>query len=250
MDIGIIECGRNKPEWLARHGGFADWFPPLLDLAGADFSYSTWRADLGELPERIDACDAYLLTGSPHSVTDALPWQRPLSDFIVRVREGRPLVGICYGHQHIHAALGGEVGRRDNWGVGVRSYPVLAVPPWCADDASHPTPAFDLIALHQDHVVVPAPGTVILAGREDCPFAVTQIGDTILTFQPHPEMTSAQARAIYDLHRTDMGDRLWRDAQRSLAHTRSTQLAADWIVRFLNAASRRCSSPARNKGEF
>lgn len=250
MHIGIIECGRNKPEWLPRHGGFADWFPPLLGPAAPGLEYSIWRADLGELPDRIDPCDGYLLTGSPHSVTDGLPWQRALSDFIVRVREERPLVGICYGHQHIHAALGGEVGRRDNWGVGVRSYPVQTVPRWAGYDLGDAAAAFDLIALHQDHVVTPAPGTVVLAAREDCPFAITQIGDNILTFQPHPEMTPEQATLIYDLHRQDMGEGVWRDAQSGLSHARSTDLAADWIVRFLEAAGRRRAAASRNREEF
>lgn len=232
MLLGILECGRNKPEWLAEHGGFADWFPRLLCVSAQRLQYRVWRVDQSELPMEVTECDAWLLTGSPTSVYQDLPWQVELTRFVRSAVPHRPLVGVCYGHQHLHHALGGKVAKREDWGVGVQRYEVSTRPEWLNDEPAA-SEGFELIALHQDHVVEPAEGTQVYAGNADCPLAVTQIGDNVLTFQPHPEMTPDQAALIYALHRQDMGEDYYRRAIASLALPRNAHRAADWIVRFL-----------------
>lgn len=234
--IGILECGRNKPEWVRDHGGFADWFPPLLNPVDPNLEFRNWTVIDGELPDAPDLCDAWLLTGSPASAYQGEPWQAALTQFVVEARRHRPIVGICYGHQHLHAALGGTVEKAPQWGVGIKAYAIKRKPSWL--DANSAAPDLDrlrLIALHQDQVTVPAPGTQVLASSPDCAFAVTTIGPNILTFQPHPEMTPAQVTEIFDLHRRDMGDALWEQAQASLATPRDDNLAARWIVDFIRS---------------
>ena len=111
MKIGILECGTNRPEW-AQYGRFADWFPPLLAQAGVPFDTQVWNVSEGELPDRTDVCDAWLLTGSPASAVDDADWQRALSDYLRPLIGHQPVVGICYGHQHLHRMLGGTVEER------------------------------------------------------------------------------------------------------------------------------------------
>jgi len=236
--IGILECGRNKSEWIPDHGGFGDWFPPLLQPLDPALRFAVWRADLGELPDGPDACDAWLLTGSPVSTYQDLPWQKALSAFVLEARDRRPIIGICYGHQHLHAALGGHVEKAPQWGAGIRSYDIVQRPAWLGDDhAARTAGQISLVALHQDHVTRPAPGTRVLASSPDCPFAITLIGANVLTFQPHPEMTPRQAAKIYDLHRNNLGDALWRRARTSLDGPRDDRLAARWIVDFVKSRS-------------
>jgi GMP synthase-like glutamine amidotransferase len=204
--IGILECGRNKPEWTAEHGGFADWFPPLLHSVDPDLAFRVWCVIDGELPDAPDQCDAWLLTGSPASTYENASWQDALNRFVIEAREHRPLIGICYGHQHLHAALGGRVGKAPHWGAGITRYSIDRQPAWLQRAGEDPaSDHFSLIALHQDQVIVAAPDTQVLASSPDCPLAVTMIGPNILTFQPHPEMTPAQVTKIYDLHRRTMG---------------------------------------------
>lgn len=236
MHIGILECGRNRADWTVLHGGFGDWFPRLLLPVDPELTFSVFAADLGELPADISACDAWLLTGSPASVNDRTAWQAKLDDFVRHAFGQVPMVGICYGHQHLHDALGGVIGKRDRWGVGVQKYNLNEQPDWLsADDSARSDAGLRLIALHQDEVVVPAAGTRVIAGNEGCSLGITQIGEHVLTFQAHPEMTPEQVTLIYDLHRQSMGDADWSRAQASLSGARDDDLAARWIIDFLRS---------------
>lgn len=236
MHIGILECGRNRSDWTAIHGGFGDWFPRLLLPVDPTLTFSVFAADLGEFPDDISECDAWLLTGSPASVNDRTAWQATLDDFVRRVFGQVPMVGICYGHQHLHDALGGAVGKRNSWGVGVQKYDLSALPDWLsAEDRALSTDGLRLIALHQDEVIRPAAGTCVIASNEGCSLGITQIGEDVLTFQAHPEMTPDQVTLIYDLHRKSMGDADWSRAQASLAGERDDHLAARWIIDFLRS---------------
>jgi GMP synthase-like glutamine amidotransferase len=236
--VGLLECGRNRSEWLKPYGDFADWFGPFLQPADPSLDFTVYKAHQGELPARVHACGAWLLTGSPHSVYEDHPWQRALTTFLVEAVKARPVIGICYGHQHLHAALGGVVEKRGQWGVGVQTYAIHDMPEWLPDRVAKASAnGLRLIALHQDHVSVLAPGSRVLAGSASCPAGVTTIGDNVLTFQAHPEMAPELAREIYDFHREDIGAGLATEAKQTLDRKIDARLAAQWIVAFLNRRS-------------
>ncbi len=230
MRIGILECGSNRPEW-ARFGRFADWFPPLLAQAGRTVDTRAWTVSEGVLPSDARECDAWLLTGSPASAVDDAPWQQALSAFLRPVIDRQPVVGICYGHQHLHRMLGGTVEQCPAWGVGVQHYALQDRPDWLGDPAD--ATGFDLVALHHDQVTRAAPGTRVLAGSAFCPLGVTQIGSHTLTFQPHPEMDPAFAAEVYAFEKHRIGAAETLAALTTLDRPRDTARAARWIMAFL-----------------
>ncbi|MFD1344050.1 glutamine amidotransferase-related protein [Litorisediminicola beolgyonensis] len=234
MKIGILECGTNRPEW-AEYGRFASWFPPLLEQAGQPVDVAVWSVSEGELPAPEDRCDAWLLTGSPASAVDDAPWQTALTEFL-RPRIGRePVIGICYGHQHLHRMLGGTVAEQRDWGVGVQHYAVTELPDWLPGGRLEDTErGFNLVALHHDQVTRAAPGTRVLAGSDFCPFGVTQIGTHVLTFQPHPEMAPDFAAEVYEFERDRIGAPETDRALATLDRPRDTRRAAEWIMAFLS----------------
>ena len=168
----------------------------------------------------------YAITGSTHSANDNDPWILNLIDQIkIICSEQKKLLGICFGHQIISRALGGEISQSEKgWGIGPRT----------ADLNDDGKGFFDLLYdrylklldseendfdcrlienglsvhySHQDQVVIPPPRSVLkcAGGNQHCPFAIafhqpaTHIGlDTdiniqseILTFQGHPEFSSS-----------------------------------------------------------
>lgn len=230
MKIGLLECGTNRPEW-ARYGRFADWFRPLLEQAGRPFETEVWNVFEGALPDSHARCDAWLLTGSPASAADDADWQQALSAFLRPLVGQQPIVGICYGHQHLHRMLGGTVEEQPDWGVGVHHYAATDTPPWLNDP--NDAKGFDLVALHHDQVTRPAPNTRVFAGSEFCPLGVTQIGTHVLTFQPHPEMDPAFAAEVYEFERHRIGEAETNAALATLDRPRDSARAARWIMGFL-----------------
>ncbi len=72
-------------------------------------------------PARLEGV---LITGSAAGVYDDLPWLEPLRAFIRATYAARtPMLGICFGHQIMADALGGDV-RKVGKGVGSRTSPV------------------------------------------------------------------------------------------------------------------------------
>ena len=95
-------------------------FMDMFASAGFKFSYVTYHVAEGERPASIDECDAWLITGSPCSVYEDLPWIAVLEDFIRNAYAShRPQVGVCFGHQIVAQALGGHVAKAETgWVLG------------------------------------------------------------------------------------------------------------------------------------
>src|SRR3546814_17229265 len=84
---------------------------------------------------------------------------------LFRSAKGRTkLVGICFGHQVMAQAFGGNVAKADKgWGIGLHRYDVHERASWMDDAAS-----FAIPVSHQDQIVEPPPGIRLLAGSAFC----------------------------------------------------------------------------------
>ncbi len=188
MRIGILQPGHAADAFREKTGDFAEMFERLLGETA--FEYAVFDVEAGEFPSGPEAADGWLITGSRHGVYEDHDWLAPLEALIREiVASGRPLVGICFGHQVIAQALGGEVGKFDGgWVVGRQVYRLDG-----ADVA--------LNAWHQDQVLTPPDGAVTLASNDFCAHAALAIGDNVLTFQPHPEFGRDVVQGLID-HRS------------------------------------------------
>ena len=174
MKIGILMTGHAVPELQERAGDYDAMFAALL--AGRGVEFETYNVVDEQYPSAPDACDGWLITGSKHGAYEDHPWIPPLEEFIRAVyASGRPMIGVCFGHQIIAQALGGKVIKYPGgWSVGRTEY-----------DLDGET--FALNAWHQDQVTEVPQGAEVIGKSDFCAHAALVYDDRILTIQPHPE---------------------------------------------------------------
>jgi GMP synthase-like glutamine amidotransferase len=226
MKLAILETGRPPGDLARRFGDYPAMFERLLDDG---FETETFDVQAGQLPHRLGAHDAILITGSPAGVYDGFAWIEPLSDFI-RAAKASKMVGICFGHQIMTEALGGHVEKSDKgWGAGLQRYSVVRREPWMDGAADVAVPAS-----HQDQVVVQPPNTEVVASSEFTPFAALAWTDRpAISFQFHPEFTPDFAKALI----AERYDRVPEPdaAIASLDAPNDSARVAEWIRRFLKS---------------
>lgn len=80
---------------------------------------NTERFDVKE-KEFPDDPEAVLVTGSRYAVYDDREWIRPLLEKIREFSHDIPVMGVCFGHQAVAEALGGEVRNMNRFEIGYR----------------------------------------------------------------------------------------------------------------------------------
>lgn len=136
-----------------------------------------------------DRADAVILGGSFASVRDMFSWQLTLLAWLEEWRNiGRPLFGICGGHQLMSLALGGSVGSSPQ-GPTVGSLPLELT------DAGRQHYLFRgftedsrFLFANSDRVET-IPGATVLATRPGLPAAAIDHEGDWVSVQFHPEMT-------------------------------------------------------------
>jgi len=230
MKLGILEAGYPPRALQPQFGDYPGMFRALL---GEDaYDYRTFKVSGGELPPAVEACEAYLVTGSPAGVYDERAWIAPLLEFLRAAKGRAALVGICFGHQAMAQAFGGQVVKSDQgWGIGEAEYRIAAREPWMDGPDT-----FRLPVSHQDQVVELPPGAEVMAGNAFAPMgALVWRDQPAISMQPHPEFDPAYAIALIEARR----GKVYADeeADRAIASYGGPDDRArvgGWIRRFLD----------------
>lgn len=230
MRIGILQTDAVLPRFQPDHGDYPSMFMALFDAAGEDMAlaYQVIDAQASAYPVP-NHCDCYVITGSRHSVYDDLPWIAELAAFVESALDaGKPVVGICFGHQLMAHFFGGRAAKASGWAVGVHASELLVNEPWLSPAADE----FNLLSSHQDQVTDLPPGARLIATNGFCPLAGFTWGDQVLTFQGHPEFRKAYSRDLMNMRRDLIGEDVWRAGMASLEAETHERLVGRWILNF------------------
>ncbi len=196
----ILETGQPVAS-MRRHRGFPHWIRVAAGLRADEAVVVNVQA--GEpLPSREGFAGA-IVTGSGAMVTDREPWSEASAQWLRdAAHAGMPLLGICYGHQLIAHALGGEVGYHpDGREMGTVALELHA--PAAQDPLFAGLPGqFAAQATHLQTVLrVPEGATVLARSVHDACHAF-RWGDNAWGVQFHPEFSATHMRG-YVLARRD-----------------------------------------------
>jgi GMP synthase (glutamine-hydrolysing) len=174
MKIGILVTGHPPDELRDQFGAYDTMFRALLD--GNGFEFESFAVVDNQFPDSADQADGWIITGSRHGAYEDHAWIPPLEDLIRDIQKtGKPLIGVCFGHQIIAQALGGKVEKfSGGWAIGRTDY-------------DYDGQTVTLNAWHQDQVVDLPEGAKVTGSNAFCRNAMVAYGDTIWTVQAHPE---------------------------------------------------------------
>lgn len=232
--IAILQTGKNNAALRGDQPDPPELFRQLLSTDDKDqaLHFDTYSVIDSVFPDSPADHDGYVVTGSPFGVYEDEPWIIKLLEFIRAVVAAEiPIVGICFGHQAIAKALGGEVVKApEGWGLGIRS---VAMTP-AGQELPDSSACLNLIYVHQDQVIRLPKGAVRLAGDDFCPNAAYKISDKVLAFQGHPEFTHDYVSQLYDVLTPRVGEEKAAEARTSMSIPDDSDQVGKWIVSFLN----------------
>ncbi|KAJ3341012.1 hypothetical protein HDU93_005876 [Gonapodya sp. JEL0774] len=219
VKLAILNCDVNEGPIAAKWGQNDDIYSKYFKDVGHRF-FPSWDISLenyqtcpdGTLPtpEQLATIDALLLTGSRHDVWEDHPWMPPLFEFIRKYSPLKPFVGICFGHQAINKALGGQVGPM---GYSENGLHRVALSEDGRSVLGTSKEFIDLHFLHGAHVATAAPSLRVLGSSQLCSVQSTFLPNRVLTLQAHPEFSEEMSYAYVKF----VGEVLHKDESANLA---------------------------------
>ena len=231
MKLGLLKCDFVPPEFSEIDGDIPDMFGKLLGEAGIEAELRIYRVWEGELPASTGECDGWLTSGSRASVFEDEEWIRNFEKFVCALHnDQRKTVGICFGHQMIAQALGGETRRAESgWGIGVLPVTVHEQKHWMQPSME----SCRLLFSHQDQVTTLPEGAVLIGSAVHCPNAMFTIGDHILATQAHPEYSRPYLRALIESREAVIDPITYKAGLASLRQEHTSRELAGWLQNFL-----------------
>lgn len=242
----IIKAGTTYAATAARFGDFDAWTaaalgPLRMETRVVDAEHSA------ALPAAAD-CAGAIVTGSHAMVTENLPWSVAAERWIPSLLEARvPFLGICYGHQLLARAAGGDVGYHPR-GEEIGTVAVRLLPGSAADPLFRSLPpSFSAHAAHSQTVLRLPPGAVPLAANDHEPHHAFRLGGWAWGVQFHPEYDAGIMGSYIEAER-DALEANGRDVPGLLGAVSETPFAAATLRTFSRIVEGRMAGQAGTGG--
>jgi GMP synthase-like glutamine amidotransferase len=184
-------------------------------------------------PESIGDYDGLLVTGSPCSVYDQHSWIERLEDLVREAAaQGKRVMGSCFGHQLLAKAFGGEVGPNEHgWLVGNFAVRITRRYDWMQPVAS----VTGMYHFNQERVTRLPPAAEAFARTDDYPDFGFTIGDSVLSFQGHPEQSRLSMQNFLDTTPTLSVEQYRRAAVNIGGAQPDARVWGAWMMRFFQS---------------
>ena len=227
--IAVLITGDPVPAVLESRGDFEVIFRAALE--------GCWRGEVvgydlrqGEFPPLDEDLKALIITGSAANVPDQEPWMVVAQEWLrVVVPTGLPVFGVCFGHQLLAQALGGEVQRNPRG----REMSTVFV------ERSGESPIFEGVdarfqanACHVDTVVRLPDGAEALARSPLDDHQCIRFSDTCYSVQFHPEFDREVMRGYVE-SRAELMSSEGLDVEAMRACASDTPMSAAILGNFL-----------------
>ncbi len=200
LNLLVVKIDSTYPEVINASGDYDVWF---RDAIKADELAITVVDVLREDCPDASGFDAIILAGSSHSVNESNPrltvyrnWVRELLDVNV------PTLGVCFGHQMMASAFGGDVQRHPmgrQFGVADVSISAADTDDYLFRNLGESVTAH---ACHED-VCIRLPSVAKrLASSAHTEIQSFAIGNFLRAVQFHPEVTTAIMTELHDALKT------------------------------------------------
>ncbi len=230
-ELLILKLGDTLPELAARRGDFEDWFIAGLGLNSDQLVVFDPRTGADFPP--LEGVAGLLLTGSHSMVTEHLDWSERTAEWVKSaVEAGVPTLGVCYGHQLLAYAFGGQVGNNPN-GTQEGTTTIQLTPEGLADPllGGLGVDRFEAQVSHAQSALELPPAAIRLAFDGWDANQAFRMGDSAWGVQFHPEMDADIARAYIQAERDELLEQ-GQNPEQILADVRETPVAARVLRRF------------------
>ena len=226
----IVKTGTTFPATQKQLGDFDDWTVAALGTTHIPMEIIDVNL-MAELPPWQD-CAAVTVTGSHAMVTDRLLWSVQLEHWIMELVANQvPFLGVCYGHQLLAQATGGEVGYHPlGQEIGtamIKRLPASDNDPLCAELPEQ----FYAHTTHSQSVLTLPATAVRLAENSFEPNHAFRLGRCAWGVQFHPEYNTEIMTSYIEEQADSLRER-GRDPQEIISGVRATPEATALYQRF------------------
>lgn len=238
MKIGLLQCDHVLPEHrVVATGDYDEIYTNMLMSAASrmallgSIQIQSFAVVDGFFPKSPSLCDAWIVSSSRFNAFSPIEWISRLRDFVSRIVEsGLPLVGICFGHQLISLALGGQVSRRLDWIAGVQKISF-------SENAWIKAPTVRLLGIHRDEVTKPPPKAIVIGSTQQVKIAAFIVDPNVFCIQYHVELTAGYVRALLESRKELIGLAVRESAIKGLQSTTDDEEISSSILAFLISKS-------------
>lgn len=233
----ILKTGSAPAPIREQLGDFDRWIEVGLRAGGASaVIVHDARVQDAPLPPAPESFAGVVVTGSSAMVSDREAWSEALVPWLrAAVAGGVPLLGICYGHQLLAHALGGEVGQHPQ-GVEIGTALIERRPAADGDPLFGELPQrFAAQTVHWQSVRRLPEDAQALAGNAHDPHHAFRVGARAWGVQFHPEFSAPAMRAYADVMAPALG-KSGIDATQVRQAVQPTPEAAALLPRFARLA--------------